>query len=149
MPLWQIFHPEGTYEDKETKKAFADDITKLYTDMKLPAFYVVTNFIKYSPADLYVGGIEPSNPFIRIVINHVAYNFPKDEIDETFKRVSAGMSAILKPYVHDLGYDSEFHVGETDRRLWRINRLIPPQFGSEEQALWAKENKAVPYEGAD
>lgn len=33
MPLWLVFHPEGTFEDKASKGAFASDVTKIYTDI--------------------------------------------------------------------------------------------------------------------
>ncbi|CCF33378.1 hypothetical protein CH063_05583 [Colletotrichum higginsianum] len=45
MPLWIIYHPEGTFEDDASKEAFSADITKFYTTIGLPAFYVVANFI--------------------------------------------------------------------------------------------------------
>lgn len=46
MPLWLIYHPTGTFEDNATKQALSRDITAMYTDRGLPAFYVVVNFIK-------------------------------------------------------------------------------------------------------
>ena len=46
MPLWLIYHPTGTFEDNATKQALSRDITAMYTDRGLPAFYVAVNFIK-------------------------------------------------------------------------------------------------------
>jgi len=148
MPLWLIFHPPGTFEDSVSKQAFAEDITKMYTeDLGLPAFYVVANFIKLSPEDVWIGGKQKTDKhFIRIVINHVAYHVPDE--DSNYKSASSRITRVLKPHVIDRGYVSEFHVDETDRRLWKINGLIPPPFKSEEEKLWAKENRAVVYEGA-
>jgi hypothetical protein len=81
MPLWQIYHPAGTYEDPASKIAFAEDITKMYTDFGLPAFYVVTNFIPLPKEDILVGG-EPKlgKPFIRIVITHIAIKMPNEDV---------------------------------------------------------------------
>jgi hypothetical protein len=37
------------------KKALTEDITKIYTGVGLPAFYVVINFMKLPPGDTWVG----------------------------------------------------------------------------------------------
>lgn len=44
-----------------------------------------------------------------------------------------------------MGYDWEYHIDETERRLWKVKGLYAPPFGSEEENMWAKENKAVPW----
>jgi hypothetical protein len=146
MPLWQIYHPAGTYEDQASKTSFAEDITKMYTALDLPAFYVVTQFIPLPKEDILVGGKLIEKPFIRVVINHVAINMPNE--DAVYRRSTSSIDAILKPHVADKGYDWEYHVAETERRLWKINGLIPPPWKSEEEKLWAKENRAVLYDGA-
>jgi len=147
MPLWLIFHAPGTFEDSSTKQAFADDITKMYTELNLPAFYVVVNFIKLSAEDVWIGGKQKIDKhFIRVIINHVAFHVP--DSDAAYQRAVSRIDTILKPHVYDKGYDSEFHVDETDRRLWKINGMIPPAYGSEEEQLWVKEGRAVAYEGA-
>lgn len=51
----------------------------------------------------------------------------------------------MKPHLLDKGYDFEYHVDETDRRLWKINGLVPPPFKSEEEKVWVRENRAVEY----
>ncbi|KAJ5329819.1 hypothetical protein MYU51_011971 [Penicillium brevicompactum] len=147
MPLWQIYHPAGLYEDQESKSSFAKDITKIYTKIGLPPFYVVVNFIPLPKEDILVGG-EPSNgtPFIRIVITNIAVKMP--ETNETYTRFTSSVDAVLKPHIADKGYDWEYHVAETERRLWKINGLIPPPWKSEEEARWAEQNRPVPYEGA-
>ncbi|KAK2594029.1 hypothetical protein QQS21_008248 [Conoideocrella luteorostrata] len=148
MPLWQVYYPVGAFEDAASKKALAEDITELYKAVGLPAFYVVVQFIKLSPEDLYVGGKQHSGtPFIRIVVNHVAYVIPKQE-DAMFASTVKRINAVLKPHIYDRGYDSEVHVGETDRRLWQINGMNPPKFDSEEQKLWAEANYPIWYDGA-
>jgi hypothetical protein len=146
MPLWQIYHPPGTYEDPATKVAFAEDITKIYTNIGLPAFYVVVNFIPLPKEDILVGGQAiVGKPFIRIVITQIAVRLPDD--DASYNRNTAAIDKVLVPHVADKGYDWEYHVDETERRLWKINGMKPPPWKSEEEKLWAKENRPVPYEG--
>jgi hypothetical protein len=145
MPLWLIFHPPGTFEDDATKQALSQDVTAMYTDRGLPAFYVVVNFVKLRGNDIYVGGRpNTSNPFIRITINHIAIRQPNT--DEAYHAATARISQIIKPYIADKGYDWEFHVDETERRLWMIQGIDPPPFQSEQEKLWAKANKAVMLE---
>ncbi|KZZ92557.1 Tautomerase [Moelleriella libera RCEF 2490] len=148
MPLWQVFYQDGAFEDAASKTALAQDATKMYEAIGLPAFYVVVQFIKLARDDLYIGGKQNSgNPFIRIVINHVAYVIP-EENDAMFAATVKHINAVLLPHVYVRGYDSEVHVGETDRRLWQINGMNPPKFDSEEQKLWAEKNRPVWYDGA-
>ncbi|KAM0712703.1 hypothetical protein Q7P35_000150 [Cladosporium inversicolor] len=111
----------------------------------LPAFYVVVNFIKLAGNDVYIGGRpNTETPFIRIVINHIAITQPNT--GEAYHRVTTRISQILKPYIADKGYDEEFHVDETERRLWRIQGMDPPPFESEQERVWAAANKAVALE---
>ncbi|PYH68334.1 tautomerase family protein [Aspergillus vadensis CBS 113365] len=148
MPLWQIYHPPTTFTTPPSKHSFAQDITKFYTELGLPAFYVVVNFIQTQPDDVYVGGTpkHPTDdkPFVRIVITHIALHVP--DSDAAYARTTSRLDSVLKPHLLDKGYDFEYHVDETDRRLWKINALVPPPFGSEGERMWVKENRAVEYE---
>ncbi|CAN9285671.1 unnamed protein product [Alternaria alternata] len=117
MPLWVIYHPEGTFEDDASKEALAADSIKQYTNIGLPAFYIVTNFIKV----------------------------PKNNEDKVYKGAANGVDAVLKKHCGDKGYNYEFHIDETERRLWKINGIFPPAFGSEEEKIWVKENRAVDF----
>lgn len=146
MPLWLIFHPDGTFEDDASKEALAADIVKIYTSAGLPAFYVVTNFIKMPGNTILVGGkkLSKDKPFIRLAIEHIAVTLPDE--DETYKKVANAVDAALKPHIADKGYDWEFHIDETERRLWKINGMFPPAFGSEGERIWYQENWAVPLE---
>lgn len=149
MPLWQIYHPAGTFEDDASKQAFAKDITQMYTELGLPSFYVVAYFHKQEHGDAFIGGTckAPGTvPFIRVVINHIAIHVP--DVDQMYLRTTSRLDQIMKPHLVDKGYDFEYHVSETERRLWKINGLIPPQFKSEEEQLWVRENRPVLYEGA-
>ncbi|PWY83856.1 hypothetical protein BO94DRAFT_536500 [Aspergillus sclerotioniger CBS 115572] len=149
MPLWQIYHPAGTFTDSPSKQSFAADITKMYVSIGLPAFYVIVNFIEMNPNDVYVGGktkLPTEKPFVRVVITHIARHVP--DIETAYIRTTSHLDQIMKPHLLDRGYDFEYHVDETDRRLWKINGLIPPPSNSEEEKIWGRENKAVVYDGA-
>lgn len=149
MPLWQIYHPPGTFEDNATKQAFAEDITKIYTAVGLPAFYVVTHFNKMDNSNVYLSGkpsAENEKPFVRVVITHIAVRLP--DTDAAYLQMTSRLDVVMKAHLLDKGYDFEYHVDETERRLWKINSLIPPPFKSEEERVWVKENRPVPYEGA-
>jgi hypothetical protein len=141
-----IFHPDGTFEDDASKEALAADIVKIYTGVGLPAFYVITNFIKMPENTMLVGGkvLKKDKPFIRLAIEHIAVTLPNE--DEEYRKVSNRVDAALKPHIADKGYDWEFHIDETERRLWKINGMFPPAFGSEGEKIWFKENWAVPLE---
>lgn len=95
---------------------------------------------------MWVGGrkISKDKPFIRLAIEHIAVNLPNE--DEAYKRTANGLDRVLKPHIADKGYDYEFHIDETDRRLWKINGLFPPAHQSEDEKIWAKENHPVPLE---
>lgn len=142
MPLWQIYHPTNAFKTIAEKQALSQDITGFYTnDVGLPAFYVVVQFIKLLDEDTWVGGVQRTeHPFVRIVINHIAVSTSIERRDSMTSR----FDQILKPYIADKGYDWEYHVGETERGLWKINGLAPPPYKSEEEKLWAKENRPIP-----
>lgn len=147
MPLWVIYHPDGTFEDDASKEPFAKDITKFYSEkVGLPAFYVSVCFVKLSNNTLWVGGEKRSRekPFIRLVIEHIAVNLPDD--DAAFHHTAENVNSIMKPHIADKGYSWEFHIDETDRRLWRIDGLVPPPWKSEEEKIWFRENKATPLQ---
>jgi hypothetical protein len=148
MPLWNIYHPPSAFQDSSAKQAFARDITTIYTSIGLPAFYVIVNFIPMAPSSMYIGGNpndSESKPFIRFSIDHIAVRLPDD--DTEYERVVTKINEILKPHVADKGYGWEFHVNETERRLWSIDGFEPPPFGSEGEKMWAKENQAVEWKG--
>jgi len=150
MPLWQIYHPPGVFEDEASKAALAADITKIYTRVNLPAFYVVVHFNTIQPSNVFVGGVSKSasadKPFIRIVIKHIAIRL--DNNTETYRTTAGMIDNALKPHVYEKGYDCEYHVEETERRLWKFDGLIPPEHMSEAHMKWVEENKPSVYEGA-
>jgi phenylpyruvate tautomerase PptA (4-oxalocrotonate tautomerase family) len=87
MPLWIIYHPPNTFTSADTKSALAAAITRIYTAVPLPAFYVNVLFRPVEPSSFYIGGVaRPSGsgenvgadesdstvPFIRITVQHIA-----------------------------------------------------------------------------
>jgi len=150
MPLWQIYHPPGVFEDEASKAALAADITKIYTGVNLPAFYVVVHFNTIQPSNVFVGGVSKSasadKPFIRIVIKHIAIRL--DNNTETYRSTAGMIDNALKEHVYEKGYACEYHVEETERRLWKFDGLIPPEHMSEAHMKWVEENKPSVYEGA-
>ncbi|KAE8324796.1 putative oxalocrotonate tautomerase [Aspergillus sergii] len=149
MPLWQIYHPPGTFTTSTEKEAFSKAITENYTSVGLPAFYVVVQFHQLDPENVFVGGDQRSKtakPFVRIVIAHIAIRLP--DADDSYARVTANIDRVLKPHALDKGYDVEYHVDETERRMWKINGMIPPPWKSEAEQLWVRENRPVVYKGA-
>ena len=143
MPLWLIYHPKGTFEDNASKQALSEDITKMYTAIGLPKFYVIVNFIKLDGNDTWIGGRpNTSNPFVRIQVDHIAVRLEND--DKVYASVTAGIDRALKPHIADRGYDWEYHVDETERRLWKVQGIDPPQHGSAREKEWAEANKPLP-----
>jgi phenylpyruvate tautomerase PptA (4-oxalocrotonate tautomerase family) len=147
MPLWQIYHPVGTFKDSASKQALAEDITNMYTGNGLPSFYVVAQFHQMAESDVWVGGKpKVANPFIRVVITQIAVRLPNEDV--AYNKNTTMIDNVLKPHIADKGYDWEYHVDETERRLWKINGMIPPLWKSEEEKLWSTEDRPVPYDGA-
>jgi hypothetical protein len=95
---------------------------------------------------MLVGGkrMDPKRHFVRFAIDHIAIKVPVQ--DAAYRRVTDAIDKALKPHVADRGYDWEYHIDETERRLWKINGLIPPPHESEDEKIWCRENKAVPLE---
>ncbi|KAK4185369.1 putative oxalocrotonate tautomerase [Podospora australis] len=149
MPLWLVFHPEGTFSTPQEKQALAADITTIYTSAGLPAFYVVMNFIQLPPSSIYVGGEQTreKKPFIRFVAEHIAVHFEDNKARQD--RVLQKIDQLLKPHVADKGYDWEYHIDETPRGLWKIQGLVPPPFQSQAEKKWFEANKALEWEGED
>ncbi|PTB69292.1 hypothetical protein BBK36DRAFT_1110590 [Trichoderma citrinoviride] len=148
MPLWLIYHPPTAYTDPSAKDALVKTITSVYTTFGLPAFYVVVNFIQVPLENTYIGGVTRSasdRPFVRLAADHIAHNFPRDD-DKAIRAAGNTFRDVLAPRMAELGYDWEFHIAETDRRLWKINGLTPPERETEGERLWIEVNKPVPYE---
>lgn len=110
----------------------------------MPAFYIVVNFIKSQPSDQWVGGRMAQTrgkPFIRIVVTHIHIRLPEDP--SIYERLMNRLNELIQPHIEEKGYDWEISIDETDRRLWRINGLAPPEFKSEAEKVWIAENRPV------
>jgi hypothetical protein len=143
-----IYHPEGTFADNDSKKALCEDITKIYTSVGLPAFYVVVQFVTMPKNTVWVGAeLRDEKPFIRIVVEHIAVHQPNE--DKAYKRLTGRLDAALQPHIADKGYDWEYHVDETERRLWKVNGLYAPPFRSEAEKEWFTSNKPTPWEESE
>ncbi|MER7501427.1 tautomerase family protein [Nonomuraea pusilla] len=140
MPLWQVYHPVGSYTP-EDKQQFAADVTDFYQRIGLPRFYVVTLFHEVEGASCFVGG-EPSEGTVRVVIEHIARH-SQDPAERG--QASEAISRLVAPYTRDRGLYCEFHVDETPQDLWMTDGVAPPTSGSDAERLWARENRPVPY----
>ncbi|KAH7389732.1 putative oxalocrotonate tautomerase [Phaeosphaeria sp. MPI-PUGE-AT-0046c] len=160
MPLWTIYHPPSTFTSATTKAALAKSITEIYTAADLPPFYVNVLFQPIEPESFYIGGVarpsprkdenEPGpdseRPFIRVTIQNIARTIPNPEIAARFL---TRIDAVLKPFLADMGYDSEYSVLETSRDLWKIDGIVPPMPGSKAEQEWVRVNRAVKFEKED
>ncbi|CAK5274407.1 unnamed protein product [Mycena citricolor] len=148
MPFHRFYTPKGLYSDAE-KAALAQDITALYTapPVSLPAFYVVVSFIELDQGNFFVGAeTKRADNMVRIQVEHVARTFPVGDAGITRKReFMARYEETLKPYTAGRGVDWEIGVEDADPQLWHINGMSPPAPRSEEETLWKKENRAIPY----
>ncbi len=142
MPYWEIFTPDNAYTDEE-KEQFSADITKVYQQwVDLPAFYVVVRFQEMPANTMYVGG-KPTTKFVRVLVDHIARRMD----DPEFRKLAmAVFEETMAPYVKDRGYDWEIHIDETPMDLWRTQGIEPPKGESVEEKLWAKENRAIPWD---
>ena len=102
MPLHRIFHPTDAFSAAE-KATLSERITKLYTDVGLPAFYVVVLFIPIEKDSFFVGG-QSTDKFIRIVVQHLARQLPNDQRKAEF---SKKYEETIAPFIKDKGYDWE------------------------------------------
>ncbi|RJO78845.1 4-oxalocrotonate tautomerase [Nocardia panacis] len=140
MPLWQIYHPVDTYSDQD-KQDFADTVTAFYTRVGLPDFYVVVLFHEVPTSSFFVGG-KPSAGSVRVVVDHLARQAVGAEMR---KRMTERVADLIRPYTADRGLYWEFNITESERDLWMIDGLWPPDQGSAAEQLWAEEHRPLPY----
>ncbi|KAL7269952.1 hypothetical protein RUND412_007352 [Rhizina undulata] len=143
MPLYQIYHPTNLFTP-ESKNSLAAAITKIYTSVNLPAFYVGVIFIPTPKDSVYVGG-EPKTNWVRVFIQHIAIHAEGPEAAAHKKSVMERIDAVFELYLKPKGIDWEVNVVETDRALWSINGIFPPPHGSREESVWVEENKPLKW----
>jgi phenylpyruvate tautomerase PptA (4-oxalocrotonate tautomerase family) len=140
MPLWKIHHPADAYSDAD-KKEFAETITGIYTQIPIPAFYVVTIFEEVTGNNVYVGG-RAHERFVRIQVDQMARTLPGPVIREWWVHM---LDEKIRPFVGDRGYDWELTCSELPADLWSLQGIVPPPFSSVAEKRWVRENKALAY----
>ena len=142
MPLWD-FNLTANALTQQEKERLAENITKIYTNVGLPAFYVAVRFTERQPESSFVGGKKDSNS-IHLQIYHLARHFTSDKHKKSFLDRA---DAVLNPVLEPKNIYWEYFVQESDRDLWKINGLVPPPSGSEMEKNWARLNRPVPEQG--
>ncbi|CAK7271391.1 hypothetical protein SEPCBS119000_004579 [Sporothrix epigloea] len=152
----EFYHPPTAFATAQERQRLVDDVTKLYTDWDLPAFYVVVQFLPMitgvssddtSPvANFFVGGSSArAANFVRVVVHHLAFQSQGNVASH--QRITSSIDAMLQPHVEAKGFDWEYHVSESPPTLWKINGLVPPVRGNAAVETWSRENKPSPYDG--
>jgi phenylpyruvate tautomerase PptA (4-oxalocrotonate tautomerase family) len=139
MPLWHIYCPENAYS-ADDKRAFASRITDLYADLGLPRFYVGVVFHELPKDSLFIGG-RSTNDFVRIWIDQIALATPPERRAWWLERINN----TLNPFARDRGYRWEIHIDETPIDFWTIQGMKPPDFGSEAEKHWVREDRPSAY----
>ncbi|KAG2187542.1 hypothetical protein INT44_005231 [Umbelopsis vinacea] len=141
MPLHRFYYAQGLFSAQD-KQEITDRITKNYTDLNLPAFYVIVVFIEVPEDSIFIGG-KPATNFVRVVSQHLSRTMDSYEGKQA---ILDFLEAAFAPYVKDRGLDWEIHVEEHERELWRTQGINPPLPNTDAEKLWAKENKAIPFQ---
>ncbi|KKK15190.1 hypothetical protein P175DRAFT_0503871 [Aspergillus ochraceoroseus IBT 24754] len=138
MPLWLIHHDPNVFSNDEKEK-LAQTITQLYVGFGLPAFYVQVQFFELPYASSFIGG-EKDRAHVTLTIYHLARTMTTEAQAQRFL---GAVDGILTPTFQPKELEWEYFVTETPRNLWKINGLVPPPAGSDEEREWARINKAV------
>ena len=135
MPVWDINLTAGALSASE-KSSLAQSITKIYTDIGLPAFYVQVRYHSASPTSTFYGGTDTSDPILDsptgvqkyagIQIVHLARTMDSEQVKERFLR---SVDKVLNPVFKGNGWHWEYFVTEADRALWKINGIKPTAAG--------------------
>lgn len=138
MPLWKIYHPADAFTPDD-KDEFAEKVTDIYAKF-MPRFYVNIIFVAVAEDSFYIGGKRRNN-FVRIVMEHIAREFPNEEAGNRFINK---VDDTITPWVRDRSFDWEFHIDETPFTLWSVQGYFPPRFGTEDEKRWIAENRPSP-----
>ena len=146
MPLWDINYTAGGLSAQQ-RQSLADAITKIYTTLGLPPFYVQVRFRESAPTSLFVGGQDYSSTtgtnsqkHLSVQIVHVARSFDSETAKQRFL---TKVDRVLNPLLDGKGWNWEYWVMEGPRELWKINGLVPPPTGSEMEKKWYKANRPL------
>ena len=138
MPQWE-FHLSSAFLSNDEMESLSKAITRIYTRLGLPPFYVQVRFIEDKPNCLFIGG-EKHTKFVGLTIFHLTRTF---ETDEQKKRFLDKVDQVLNPIFHTKGLDWEYWVTEGPRDLWKINGLVPPPSGSAMEKKWVQLNAPI------
>ncbi|OBT61641.1 hypothetical protein VE03_08381 [Pseudogymnoascus sp. 23342-1-I1] len=121
MPRWTFEIIPGTLSGEE-KDTIARQVTEIYTDAGLPAFWVNVFFHENPIGCFYSGGQSPPNAAF-FIIDHAARSFKSEE-----KRLDfiGRINTIVGPIFEPKGIKWEYNVYEHPRDNWRVNGMIPP-----------------------
>ncbi|KAF2787553.1 hypothetical protein K505DRAFT_257453, partial [Melanomma pulvis-pyrius CBS 109.77] len=127
---------------REEKEKLASDITNLYTKVGLPEFYVNIHFTEL-PLDSFYVGKKSSQKSAFLSILHGARTFANKQQQVNFME---RIDSFLRPTMEPREINWELVIEETSLELWRMNGLVPPPAGSEQEKEWARLNRPVkPY----
>lgn len=141
MPLLRFYLAPNLLSSSE-KKNLAKQLTEIYTAADIPAFFVDVVYIEVPKDSIYVGG-EEAGDFVRICIEHIARRMATEERKQAYM---GKLDAIIIPVFKPKNLRWEYHITETPRELWKVQSLVPPPTGSDVEQMWARENRAIPYE---
>ena len=147
MPVWDCHYPARGLSQQQ-RQTLANNITRIYTNLGLPPFYVQVRFHEAAPSSFFVGGQDysstssSSHKDAGIQIIHVARSFDSEESKTKFLHK---VDQVLNPVFEGQGWDWEYWVMEGPRELWKINGIVPPPTGSETEKRWFEANK--PFKG--
>lgn len=133
MPLWEIYHSPNAFTSAQ-KSALVASITKLYTDIGLPAFYVGVVFLPLTAENFYISA-KPVTNFVRISIEHIARQLPNPESRTWWVETT---NKALAPHIKDRGFNFEWHIKETPFDLWSIEGFRPPPDGTDALKKWVE-----------
>lgn len=99
------------------------------------------HFTEQPAGTSFIGGEQHPN-FVALTIYHLARTMTSDEQRQKFLK---NIDAVLTPMFEPKGIHWEYFVMEVPRDLWKINGLVPPTTGSEEEKIWVRENRPVRF----
>lgn len=135
MPRWVFCHSKGAFT-REDKEKLAKGMARIYTTFGLPAFLAHTHFFEVGDDDMWAGG-EPAHPSTTISIYHAAANIRNPEEGEAFQKA---LDDVVRPVLKPKGIRWESNIYETPRFNWRLQGMQPPDFGTEMNDRWIKDN---------
>jgi hypothetical protein len=145
MPLWDFTFTAGGLSVSDRER-LTKSITKMYTSVGMPAFYVQVRFTETPANSIYIAGKDYSSvkagqsKYACIQIYHVARSLISDLAKRQFLNA---VDRVLGRVFNDQDWEWEYWVTETPRDTWKINCLIPPPTGSETEKKWFDANHPI------